>query len=124
MSEIGYLRIFADGNGCSHFEKKSVALASRDYAPPAPPLNTSESVSADKTLFLELPVGWYGDWHPTPVRQWLIIMTGKCEFEAGDGERIVCRAGDVVLLDDTTGRGHQTKVIGDNAVRIAAVHLF
>lgn len=124
MSEIGYLRIFADGNGCSHFEKQSVALAVRDYAPPAPPLNTSESVSADKTLFLELPVGWYGDWHPTPVRQWLIIMTGKCEFEAGDGERIVCRAGDVVLLDDTTGRGHQTKVIGDNAVRIAAVHLF
>ena len=121
MSEIGYLRIFSDEKGCSHFERKSVPLAARDYALPAPPLNTSEPAPADKALFLELPVGWYGDWHPTPVRQWLILMTGACEFEAGDGERVVCRAGEVVLLDDTTGRGHQTCVIGDDAVRIAAV---
>jgi hypothetical protein len=49
-------------------------------------------------------------------------MTGMCEFEAGDGERIICKAGDVVMLDDLTGRGHQTKVIGDEPVRIAAIH--
>lgn len=123
MSEIGYLRIFSDESGCSHFERKSIALAARNYAPPAPSLNTSTPQLADQTVFLELPVGWYGDWHPTPVRQWLILMTGACEFEAGDGERAVCNAGDVVLLDDTTGPGHQTKVIGGRAVRIAAVHL-
>jgi hypothetical protein len=122
MSEIGYLRIFSDGNGCSHFERKSIALAARDYAPPAPSLNTSTSQPADKAVFLELPVGWYGDWHPTPVRQWLILMTGECEFEAGDGEQVLCNAGDVVLLDDTAGKGHRTKVIGDNPVRIAAIH--
>jgi hypothetical protein len=27
------------------------------------------------------------------------------------------------MLDDTTGAGHQTRVLGDKAVRIAAVHL-
>jgi len=123
MDAIGYLRISADANGCSHFEKKAIAMEARDYAPPAPPLNTSTPQPADKTLFLELPVGWYGGWHPTPVRQWLILMSGTCEFETGDGERTVCKAGDVVLLDDTTGRGHQTKVIGDSAVRMAAVHI-
>ena len=122
MSEIGYLRIFSDGNGCSHFERKSIALAARDYAPPALPLNTSTSQPADKAVFLELPVGWYGDWHPTPVRQWLILMTGECEFEAGDGEQVLCNAGDVVLLDDTAGKGHRTKVIGGKAVCIAAIH--
>jgi hypothetical protein len=50
-------------------------------------------------------------------------MTGRCEFEAGDGERRRAQAGDVVLLDDTTGRGHRTRVLGDTDVRIAAVHL-
>ena len=122
MSHIDYLRIYADPDGCSHFEIKQVALEAKDYAPPAPPLHTSSLESVDNRLFLELPVGWYGAWHPTPVRQWLILMSGECEFEAGDGERAVRKAGDVVLLDDTTGKGHQTKVLGKVAVRIAAVH--
>jgi hypothetical protein len=123
LSSIEYLRIYSDKEGCSHFETKSIHLDAKEYAPPAPPLNTSNLESADHSLFLELPVGWYGDWHPTPVRQWLIVMTGTCEFEAGDGQRVVRKAGDVVLLDDMTGKGHQTKVLGEESVRIAAIHI-
>jgi hypothetical protein len=122
MSHIEYLRIYTDSNGCSHFEIKNIGLASKDYAPPAPPLNTSAAEPAKRSVFLELPVGWYGGWHPTPVRQWLILMSGECEFEAGDGERFIRKAGDIVLLDDTSGKGHQTKVLGNVAVRIAAIH--
>ena len=122
MGQIEYLRIYADAEGCSHFEIHTVDLASKDYAPPAPALNTSAGAAAEKIFFLELPVGWYGVWHPTPVRQWLILMSGACEFEAGNGERAIRKAGDVVMLDDTHGRGHQTRVLGDAAVRIAAVH--
>jgi hypothetical protein len=122
LSSVEYLRIFADEEGCSHFEIKTIDLEAKDYAPPAPPLNTSNLESADNSVFLELPVGWYGDWHPTPVRQWLVLMTGKCEFEAGDGERVIQKAGDVVMLDDLTGKGHQTKVLGDESVLMAAIH--
>ena len=123
MSSIEYLGIFADEEGCSHFETKTIDLETQDYAPPAPSLNTSILEPADNSIFLELPVGWHGDWHPTPVRQWLIFMTGECEFEAGDGERVIRKAGDVVMLDDLTGKGHQTKALGDVPVRIAAIHL-
>jgi len=49
-------------------------------------------------------------------------MTGICEFEAGDGERVTCKAGDLVMLDDLIGKGHQTKVIDNESVRIAAIH--
>ena len=31
--------------------------------------------------------------------------------------------GDFILLDDTTGKGHQTRVLGEVAVRILAVHV-
>ena len=123
MGDIEYLRIYSDEEGCSHFEIKHVELKVKDYAPPAPPLNTSTLEPANYSVFLELPVGWYGDWHPTPVRQWLILMTGECEFEAGDGERAICKSGDVVLLDDINGKGHQTKVLGSKAVKMAAIHL-
>jgi hypothetical protein len=123
MVEVKYLRIYSDSEGCSHFQTQSIALVSNEYAPPAMPLNTSAPESAQKIVFLDLPVGWYGDWHPTPVKQWLILMTGACEFEAGDGERCVRKAGDVVLLEDLTGKGHRTRVTSDVAMRIAAVHL-
>ena len=122
MTSIEYLRIFADEEGCSHFETKTIDLEAKDYAPPAPSLNTSIMASADNSVFLELPTGWYGDWHPTPVRQWLVLMSGMCEFEAGDGEKVTRKAGDVVMLDDLIGKGHQTKVLGDESVRIAAIH--
>ena len=122
MTSIEYLRIFSDEEGCSHFETRKIDLEAKDYAPPAPSLNTSNTETADSSVFLELPIGWYGHWHPTPVRQWLILMTGMCEYEVGDGERTTCKAGDVVLLDDLTGKGHQTRVLGDEAVRIAAIH--
>jgi hypothetical protein len=122
LSSIEYLRIFADEEGCSHFETKTIDLEAKDYAPPAPSLNTSIMASADNSVFLELPTGWYGDWHPTPVRQWLVLMSGMCEFEAGDGEKVTRKAGDVVMLDDLIGKGHQTKVLGDESVRIAAIH--
>lgn len=123
MSIIEYLRIFSDSEGCSHFETLQIDLESTHYAPPAPPLNTSAPEPAQSIIFLELPVGWQGDWHPTPVRQWLILMAGECEYETGDGKRCLRKAGDVVLLDDTTGKGHRTRIIGDVAMRIAAVHV-
>ena len=123
MNRIEYLRIYADDHGCSHFEIGKTNLSSSNYAPPAPNLNTSILEDADKYVFLELPVGWYGKWHPTPVRQWLALMSGACEFEAGDGEKTTRKAGDFVFLDDTTGKGHQTRVIGEDPVRILAVHV-
>ena len=122
MSIIEYLRIFSDSEGCSHFETLQIKLESTHYAPPAPPLNSSAPEPTQSIVFLELPVGWHGDWHPTPVRQWLMLMTGECEYEAGDGKRCLRKAGDIVMLDDVMGEGHRTKVIGDGAMRIAAVH--
>ena len=69
LAAIEYLRIFADAEDCSRFETLNIQMASNDYAPPAAPLNTSTPASARNIVFLELSAGWFGDWHPTPVRQ-------------------------------------------------------
>ena len=122
MSAIDILRIYADEEGCSHFKSEPIQLDLHDYAPPAPSLLISSKENATSSQFLELPVGWYGDWHPTPVRQWLILISGTCEFETGDGKKCVQKAGDVVMLDDIVGKGHQTRVIGNESVRMTAIH--
>ena len=83
MNHIDYLRIYSDSDGHPHFEEKTIDLESKDYAPSAPPLYTSVLESAGNRVFFELPVGWYGDWHPTPVRRWLILVTQRVSLKLG-----------------------------------------
>jgi len=63
----------SDPGGPSHYETLNIELRTNDYAPPATPLKTSAVETAWAMVFLELPVNWFGDWHPPPVRQWLIF---------------------------------------------------
>jgi quercetin dioxygenase-like cupin family protein len=74
-------------------------------------------------LFVRLPVGWSGDWHPAPKRQFGILIEGELEVTASDGEVRTFKAGDVRLLEDTSGKGHQTKVLGDRDVLNTIIQL-
>ena len=71
--------------------------------------------------FLHLPRAWVGDWHPTPRRLWIFCLAGEMEFQAGDGtvNRVV--PGSSMLLEDTKGRGHRSRVIGDGDALLVAV---
>ena len=118
-----YTRFFADGNGDSHIEDVEVELTSCDFAPPAPPLDLSLTTLATGVAFLCFPAGWDGDWHPTPRRQFLFFLAGEVEAETSDGERRRYGPGSVVLLEDTTGKGHRSWVVGDGEVLAAVVQL-
>lgn len=46
------------------------------------------------------------DWHPAPRRQYIINLDAGVRITASDGEsRVVC-TGEVLLVEDTTGKGH------------------
>lgn len=51
------------------------------------------------------------DWHTAPRKQFAINMTGTLEVEVTDGTRQQIGAGDLVYLEDLTGRGHVTRVM-------------
>ncbi|MBT8488633.1 MAG: cupin domain-containing protein [Gemmatimonadetes bacterium] len=106
------VRLFADADGESHFTTTTVELASIDFAPPAPPLEVSEMVDA-RHGFLRAPPGWFGDWHPTPARQFMCLLRGVLEVAVSDGEVRRMTPGMVVLLEDLEGRGHSTRVVSD-----------
>lgn len=123
MGKMKYTRVYADAEGESHLEEVEIELKPTDFAPPAPPLNLSPFISATRCGFLHAPPGWSGDWHPAPKRQMIFYLAGETEGATSDGEVRRFGPGDVVLLEDTTGKGHRSRVVGTDDVVGAVVQL-
>jgi len=52
------------------------------------------------------------DWHPGPRRQYVITLSGQGEIEVAGGKVIPDAPGHIVLVEDTTGKGHITRTTG------------
>jgi hypothetical protein len=53
------------------------------------------------------------DWHPAPRRQYVLTLSGRGEVELEDGTKIPLGPGSIDLAEDLTGKGHITRVIGN-----------
>src|SRR5262245_8966553 len=78
-------------------------------------------LDAAQIVFLRLRLGYRSDWHPAPRKQFVMVLEGAMEVEAGDGNRREFRAGSVLLVTDTQGRGHRTNVLGEREVVLVRV---
>lgn len=72
----------------------------------------SEAVKAADLQFRRFPRGWVNDWHPSPVRQYVITLSGRGEIELAGGRKITLQPGSVFLAEDLTGRGHISRTMG------------
>lgn len=86
---------------------------SKDFAPPAPPVDISEAMAASAVIVAQFPSGWADPAHPAPARQWLFVTKGSARLDAS-GESVVIGPDLPVLLEDTTGAGHGTVVLADS----------
>jgi quercetin dioxygenase-like cupin family protein len=59
------------------------------------------------------PPGRVADWHVAPRRQYVITLSGHAELEVAGGKKIELGPGSIDLVEDTTGKGHITKVVGN-----------
>ena len=71
--------------------------------------------------FLRIPVGWKPARHPAPRKQFVMVLTGVLEVEAGDGEKRTFTPGSVLLVTDVDGMGHRTQVVGAQEVLLVWV---
>ena len=108
-----YHHLFTDDTGESHWRDVEVELEEQVFAPPAQDIWVSAAESAVATLFLRLPAGWDEPPHPTPKRQTLVCLRGAVDVTASDGEVRRIGPGDVWRMEDRTGKGHHTAVVGD-----------
>jgi hypothetical protein len=117
-----YYRLWSDERGESHIEQVEVEWRGVEgYARDVPPVDLAEGLGSGAVHFSRLPKGWFGDWHPAPARQWVVLLQGRLEVTASDGV-MQGGPGTAWLVEDTEGRGHQTRVIGEeDAIRLSVV---
>ena len=118
-----YERIYADAKGETHFEQGNLKLDEADYRPPAPMLIVSHARQASTVQFIRLPSGWAGNNICPPQHQFFIGLQGKLEVRASDGKTRTFGPGDAVLMEDTSGRGHSSRVQGGKDFVAAIVAL-
>ncbi len=97
-------RIYTGEDGASRFEELDIPIAD------AGGIGRLSAPLAAKSMILRENDKTY-DWHCAPVRQYIILLDGEIEIEVGSGERRRFRGGDVLLVEDTTGRGHCTRQV-------------
>jgi quercetin dioxygenase-like cupin family protein len=103
---VSMTRLYTGADNQTHAEE--VAL---DFTPGKP-----NDVSKLKQITMaELHRGASGsvdDWHVAPRRQYVITISGQGEIEVAGGKKISVGPGHIDLVEDTTGRGHVTRVLG------------
>jgi hypothetical protein len=118
-----YVRMYADKIGDSHFEDVEVEMSLADFSPPTPPLNVSALMPSVNVTFVSTPAGWYGEPHPVLHRFLIIYLAGEMETTTSDGEVRRFGPGSVVLVEDTSGTGHASRVLGTDNVLAVMVQL-
>jgi hypothetical protein len=109
---MGLFRLYTGTDGQSHIE--TISLAKSTWV---------SGLATTQISFRESPAGNFQDWHPAPRRQFVIIVSGQLEIGLGDGSKHVFGPGDARLVEDTTGKGHTTKVHGNQPCVTATVPL-
>jgi len=110
---MGTFRLYSGADGESHVEKIALTRAAE----------WTKGIPTTQISFREDPVGRFLDWHPAPRRQFVIILSGQLEIGLGDGSKHVFGPGDARLVEDTTGRGHTTRVHGNQPCVTATIPL-
>jgi hypothetical protein len=113
---LTYTHVYADSAGMSHFREESFDFRSNR---PGGPLSHALATGPGAML-LRLKTGAVEDWHNAPRPWYLIVVQGMSEVTTSDGEKRRFGLGSIVLLDDTSGKGHQTRAVG-TVDHIAAV---
>ena len=95
-------RMYTGDDGESHIEDMDLA----DHP------ELAEGLKATNITFRSSEPGNFIDWHQGPRRQFVITLAGEGEIGLGDGSTHRFGPGHVNLVEDTTGHGHTTRVVG------------
>ena len=69
-------------------------------------------------IFRKTPSDYDYKWHCAPRKQYIINLDASVEVEVTDGEKKIIPAGEIFLVEDIKGKGHQSKSV-DNKERIS-----
>ncbi len=100
-------RLYTGDDGESHFEDEEIPL--KDIGEIG---SLSEWMPATGLVVRETGPDYDFSWHNAPRRQYVVMLSGGCvEIEVGDGSKRTLGPGDILLAEDTTGRGHISRAV-------------
>jgi hypothetical protein len=99
--------LYVDDAGETHFRDVEI-----DWVKEGAGGRLSERLPATGIIFRETTGEYDLDWHKAPRRQYIINLDAGVRITASDGESRVIGAGEVILVEDTTGKGHLSKSVG------------
>jgi mannose-6-phosphate isomerase-like protein (cupin superfamily) len=113
-------RLYTGADGQSHAADADVAWRPAKLRAE---LSESESVRVTGAQFLRWPRGFVWEGHPASKRQYVIIVSGRGEVDVAGGRKVPLAPGTVLLAEDTTGKGHITRVGADEDLVMLLVPL-
>lgn len=94
-------RVFHDENGETHFE--IITIKGEESASGI----FSEKLYPTSMVFRDSGDAIDVEWHNAPQSLYIFMMEGKVKVEVSDGDERIFEAGDVLLMEDTEGKGHK-----------------
>lgn len=101
-----YTRIYTDDAGESHFEDVEIALTDKGNVG-----FLSDNTHVSSIQFRENTAGYNWDFHTAPAKQFIILLDGVIEITTSLGQVRTFKSGEILLVEDTTGKGHKTRNI-------------
>jgi hypothetical protein len=98
--------LWVDDKGETHFRDVEV-----EYVETTRSGRLSRRIPATGIIFREVQPDYDLDWHPAPRRQYIINLDAGVQITASDGESRKIGAGEVLLVEDTRGKGHLSKAL-------------
>ncbi|HWE17859.1 MAG TPA: hypothetical protein VG758_11870 [Hyphomicrobiaceae bacterium] len=99
--------LYEDSDGISHFRDIEVEWVEERHF-----TQLSARLPATGIIFRKTSGDYDLDWHPAPRRQYIINLDGGVQITASDGESRIIGAGEVILVEDVSGKGHLSKAVG------------
>ena len=112
-NNLTYLHLYTDAAGETHFAEKEFVFTRLDHVENRESITVHEITGVQRAILYKLAKGAVEDWHTAPRKQLGCVIQGTADITASDGEVRRLRPGSVILIDDTTGKGHITKHVGD-----------
>ncbi len=116
-------RIFTGPDGVTHSEEINLLPAPRKNYQETSRLGSASTRAALKVGFQSQAPGFFAEWHTTPYPLYTVQLSGQAEYGLGDGSVLRLGPGDVTLLEDTSGMGHTTRVVGGQPRTYMSVQL-
>ena len=98
--------LYNDAKGESHFRDIEIERAEERRGS-----KLSKRLPATGIIFRETVASYSLDWHPAPRRQYIINLDAAAKLTASDGESRIIGAGEVILVEDTSGKGHLSEAV-------------